>query len=242
MVAFAFLCFIGLACLSHVVCESIVDNYPTANTQYNRIMAFILNYSYDHIDPLLLIFGEYVSMCEGGWDPTVVIHTTSNWTQAMHRFVRGKTHCYRTGQSVKVIVDVHDPSVGTSLAAKHKKFLRENVNDFDFFVYHEDDIIFKYAHLVAYLNETKTLHDLMPETGLKDNVIGFQRYRRLLRTGDIHAPYGETDIFEQELLEEMPSLDPICIKDVPYLHAHGESTRCWYLCILSLLWGILFFL
>ena len=234
MVAFAFLCIIALAGLSQVVGESIVDNYPTANSQYNRIMAFILNYSYDHIDPLILIFNEYVSMCEGGWDPTVVIHTTSNWTQAMHRFARGKTYCYRTGQSVKFIVDVHDPSVGTSLAAKHKKYLRENINNFDFFVYHEDDIIFKHSHLVAYLNETRTLHDLLPETGLKDNVIGFQRYRRLFRTGDIHSPYGENDIFEQEMLEEMPSLDPICINNVPYLHVHGKFEAYVYACVVIL--------
>jgi hypothetical protein len=34
--------------------------------------------------------------------------------------------------------------------------------------------------------------------------VGFQRYRRLWR-GDIHAPYGENDIIEQEMMEEVRS-------------------------------------
>jgi hypothetical protein len=34
--------------------------------------------------------------------------------------------------------------------------------------------------------------------------VGFQRYRRLWR-GDIHAPYGENDIIEQEMMEEVCS-------------------------------------
>lgn len=200
----------------------LMENYPTAHTKNNRIMGFILSYAYDHIDPVTLILNEYVSMCEGGWDPTVVLFTTANWTTTMHRYIRQKTFCYRTGASINVRLDVHDKSVGTELAAKHKAILRTELNNFDFFVYHEDDMIFKYSHLVAYITETKRLHELNPESGLHDNVIGFQRYRRILR-GDIHGGYGENDIFEQDIFEEMPEFTPICVKDSPYLLVTGNT-------------------
>jgi hypothetical protein len=200
-----------------------LSTFPVAFTQHNRIMSFILAFSFGHIDPLLLIFNEYVSMCEGGWDPTIVVFTTSNWTDTMVRFVRQRTYCYRTGRSIPVRLSVHDKSVGTGLAMHHKPVLQKELNNFDFFVYHEDDIVFKHSHLAAYLNETRTLAEIDPEGGLYNYVIGFQRFRRLLRGGDLNAPYGENDIFEQELFEEMPTFTPICHKDHPYLQVSGNT-------------------
>ena len=217
---------VGLVCLSsyglRVQATNIVENYPTAHTKHNRIMSFILSFAYDHIDPLTLILNEYVSMCEGGWDPTIVLFTTTNWTDSMHRYMRQKSYCYRTEASIPIRLDVHDKSVGTGLAAMHKRILGEELHNFDYFVYHEEDMVFKYSHLVGYLNETRKLHELLPDNGLHDYVIGFQRYRRILR-GDIHGGYGETDIFEQDILEEMPEFTPICIKDTPYLQVTGNT-------------------
>jgi hypothetical protein len=216
-----FSCLVALVLsVSMGAAESIIDNFPTAFSPNNRIMGFILAYSFNHIDPLVLIFNEYVSMCEGGWDPTIVIFTTSNWTATMQRYMRQRTYCYRLGRSINIRLDVHDRSIGTSLAAEHKRILREELEHFDFFVYHEDDIVFKYSHLVGYLNETLKLHQLEPETGLRDYVIGFQRYRRIMCG---NAEYGENDIFEQDLFEEMPEFTPICIKDTPYLHVTGNT-------------------
>lgn len=222
MSCFVLFCVLVSVFLKNSQSESIVANFPTPNTKHNRIMAFILNYSYNHIDPLLLILSEYVSMCEGGWEPTVVLHTTSNWTSTMHRYFRQRTYCYRIGAAINIRVDVHDKSVGTSLAMKHKIILQEEIDNHDFFVYHEDDIMFKYSHLVAYLNETKKLNDLNPETELESSVIGFQRYRRIMRS-DIHSGFSESDVFEQEFMEEMPDIRPTCIKDEPYLAITGRK-------------------
>lgn len=198
------------------------ENFPTANSEKNRVMGFILAFSYDHIDPLILILTEYVSMCEGGWDPTVVLFTTVQWTPAMFRYIRQKTYCYRTNAAIKVRTEVHPKDVGTALAAKHRPYLEKELNNSDVFIYHEDDIIFKYSHLSAYLAETKKLNELSPETGLYDYSIGFQRYRRIYRD-NIHGGYGENDIFEQELFEEMPTFSPICIQDTPYFHVGGNT-------------------
>ena len=49
--------------------------FPTPNSDNNRVLGFILAFDYNHIDPLMLIFNEYVSMCEAGWDPTVILFT-----------------------------------------------------------------------------------------------------------------------------------------------------------------------
>lgn len=41
-------------------------SFPAPNTANNRVLGFILAFDYNHIDPLMLIFNEYVSMCEAG--------------------------------------------------------------------------------------------------------------------------------------------------------------------------------
>jgi len=45
-------------------------SFPAPNTANNRVLGFILAFDYNHIDPLMLIFNEYVSMCEAGQSST----------------------------------------------------------------------------------------------------------------------------------------------------------------------------
>lgn len=45
--------------------------YPLPFTKHNRILSMILAYDLSHIDPLVLIINEYVSMCEGNIVATV---------------------------------------------------------------------------------------------------------------------------------------------------------------------------
>ena len=82
------------------------------------------------------------------------------------------------------------------------------VNNFDVFIYHEDDILMRFSHLNAFVEETKRLKNIMsPSHGLTDHIIGFQRYRRLYKEDDHQkSGWGEQDIIEQEMLEEVPHL------------------------------------
>ncbi len=203
----------------------ILKDYPAPFTANNRVLGMILSYNFDHIDPMMLILGEYQSMCEGGWNPTVVFFTTIHWSLQIQRLFRQRVFCYRTNSSVPIRVSVHDPSISTALGAQHRTYMQHETDNFDVFAYHEDDIIFKHSHLVAYLYETKHLHQLLPTNakGLWENCIGFQRYRRLLKGGDVHGShYSEQDLIEQELLEEMPNFRPLCIGDTPYLRVEGN--------------------
>jgi hypothetical protein len=65
----------------------------------------------------------------------------------------------------------------TSLSQFHRKYAEKEILNYDVFIYHEDDIVFKHRHLVAYLYETKKLHNLnMEQSMLFDHMVGFQRY------------------------------------------------------------------
>lgn len=96
------------------------EKFPSPNSNYNRIMGFILAYNYDHIDPLLLIFNEYVSICESGWNVTIVLFTTSPWSNRMRKLIDMKNYCYRIGRAYTIRYSIHDPSISISLGIYYK--------------------------------------------------------------------------------------------------------------------------
>eukprot|EP01036_Dinobryon_divergens_P029057 gene29057-38109_t len=206
------------------------NSYPTAYSNHNRVLGMILAFNYDHIDPLNLIMGQYQSMCEGGWYPTVAVFTTANWSDTMKRYFRQRTFCYRINASIPIIVDVHPPSIGFGLGAEHRRFMGSQLDSHDVFIYHEDDILVKHSHLVAYLAETKKLRIGLGDSAIKDYSIGFQRYRRLVRSPNHHAiNSGEQDIFEQDLMEETPNFRPTCIANSPYLVVEGNIHQAMWI-------------
>lgn len=72
-----------------------VPPFPTPYTANNRVLGLICHYNLDHIDSMYIIFQEYLSMCEGGWDPKIVLFTTADYTPPLRRIVKYRTYCYR---------------------------------------------------------------------------------------------------------------------------------------------------
>jgi hypothetical protein len=129
--------------------DSIVDPYPTPFTDNNRILGLLLNFNFGHIDPLMMIFNEYTSMCEGGWLPTVVLFTTVDWTNKLKRIVKTRNFCYRINRPLEIKAIKYPKSINIGLAAEHRKYMAMHWQDYDLFLYHEDDIIFRYILLIS---------------------------------------------------------------------------------------------
>lgn len=109
--------------------------------------------------------------------------------------------------------------------AMHRRVFADHLEEFDLFIYHEDDIVVHTSHLSSFMHHTRRLYALLGEDGIKNHLIGqqcsigtmrfiddgnecnagFSRYRRLYR-GDIHAAFDENDVIEQELMEEVRSV------------------------------------
>jgi hypothetical protein len=70
-------------------------NYPAPFTANNNIMGLLLCFDFCHIDPLILIVNEYTSMCEGGWNTSMVLFTSADWTPKLRRYMKYKSYCYR---------------------------------------------------------------------------------------------------------------------------------------------------
>lgn len=208
-----------------------MERYPTAHSKNNRLLGMVLSYNFGHADPLVVLLNEYQSMCEQGWDPTLIIFSTIPWSPRLQRYYRTKTFCYRTNASIPIYRSVYDPSIGTSLAAVHRKYLQSIVNDYDLFVYHEDDIIVRSNQVAAYLFETKRLYQLRGlAEGVNKSIVGFMRYRWHLRPEENRQHPSEEDIFNQEFYEETPKFFPFCLgNQAPYLHVQGNLHQAMWM-------------
>lgn len=204
--------------------SEVMRNFPAPFSHNNRILGLLLSYNLDHIDPLFLITNEYVSMCESGWNVSFVLFTTENWTDKLKNYLRSKTYCYQTDNHLDIRYSLHDKSVRNNLGSFHRAYIKKELDNFDFYVYHEDDIIFKHSHLSAYLSELKAVYQISPEI-IDTAVIGFQRFRRLVRHGPMgDAQWTSLDMIETDLLEETPAFVPMCVDGTePYLHVKGNT-------------------
>jgi hypothetical protein len=203
--------------------SEMMKNYPTAHSANNRILGLLLAFNVDHLDPLVLITNEYVSMCESGWIPTMVLFTTVTWSPDLRQYLRNKTFCYRINDYLDIRYANHDKSEGTNLASFHRTYIAKEIDNFDVFAYHEDDIILKNSHISAYLSETRNLYLKSPET-LSYSLIGFQRFRRLIRTEHQYGlTYSEQDVIESDLLEETPHFQQICVNETRLIRVSGNT-------------------
>jgi hypothetical protein len=195
-------------------------DFPEPNTAHNRIFIQILHFDLHHMDSLELNLNEYLSMCEAGWNPSILIHTCGNYTNTVLKYIMDRTFCYRTKSFLPIKIRQYDSDIGVWLAAPHRLVAKEHINDFDFFIYMEDDMIFRYTMLTAFLHETKILQRVLPENGLADYCIGFQRFKR---SHHAKKEYVDGDNVVAEYLEELPKFDHICMNDEPYVVCHERE-------------------
>ena len=55
-------------------------------------------------------------------------------------------------------------------------------------------------------------------------------YRRILRKdAEVHTQaWAASDVLEQDMLEELPNLKPVCIKDTAYMKAEGNTHQAMW--------------
>lgn len=201
------------------------DIWPAPHSSFNKVLGMILVFNFKRIDSIMIILNEYKSLCESGWKPTIAFFTTEKPSFMLNQYFEEKLYCYHTQQSIPIKWQTFNESVGIYIADKTREFVAKEVNNFDLFMYHEEDIILQQSHVAAYLYESKRMSQQLGPTTAFDYMIGFQRYRRHNRPfKHLNDPFSDHDIFHQEYLEETPFFKPICLKTQAYLQISNGFT------------------
>ena len=75
------------------------------------------------------------AMCEGGWEPVLVFFIAVDWSPVLMRYLRRHSFCYRLQRPIEIRTDLHPPNITTLLAAKHRAYIKSELDNFDFFIY-----------------------------------------------------------------------------------------------------------
>ncbi|KAG5183361.1 hypothetical protein JKP88DRAFT_245240 [Tribonema minus] len=121
-----------------------------------------------------------------------------------------------TPEALEVVFHQHDPYIGYNLTGVHRTRVASNVNNFDLFMYTEDDMLFTAGQILHYVNHQRRL--LNAGLGLTHNV-GFYRVEM-----NVTSPNLEETVFE----ETGVGTGNLDVLQLPVLAAHrsgDDSTR-----------------
>lgn len=157
---------------------------------------FVINmFSWIHWDVIDVLYESYRDICEGGWDIKIVILTAATWSPKTIEWSRRNLYCYRNPIGISLEVRRFNESLGRRIVDHSRIPVTEHINDFDIFMYTEDDMIMNFNMLAAWIHESNRLSYLTAGKSYPDKdrcgwkqpcqyAIGFLRYSRKHKYGN----------------------------------------------------------
>jgi hypothetical protein len=214
-----------LSCVALLLASLVNADFPEPFSSANKVLSMVVAFSLSRMDPLFHIIRGQQSMCEGGWDVSLVIFTAREVSPALERYLETRLYCHRIQKHITLIISKHDPTVQINLVEEMKDYMKSVWQQYDVYMYMEEDVIVEHQHLVGYLAETQKLWALLgKEKAQSQYSIGFQRYRRHLVSMEKNkVRRSDAELLEQEFLEEVPLFYPVCLEGQPYMHVRGNK-------------------
>ena len=202
----------------------------------------VLAFDLGHLESLRVQLYEYSKMCdEGEFNVNVIIATSTAaiWTKETLEDFKRRFFCERINGPIGIEIEQHPKALNIKVAEKHRLSIKRYINDYDLFLYQEDDIIITTQNVQAYETEMKELVLLMGKEAYTKWAPGFLRYRLNLSQDPRHGgnrfssrPQDlasgtipqlgargqkevtrEIPVFESRktYIEEMPLQEPLCL-------------------------------
>ena len=161
-------------------------------------------------------------MCESGWEVSIIIFTGSVWGLDLKTYMASKTYCYKIKGPILI-------QYSTDVFKVQKELILNNLNSLDIIVDHDDDVLFKFSHVAAYIHELKCIQK--SHTSLQHNLLpGFIDYHHNYRPIETvkKVEWREKNIYMQDTIQEYyNSIYPnvACLNGEPYLLYNMTATE-----------------
>jgi len=204
------------------------------------ILITVNMFDFRNYESSLELFANYRDICEAGWSVKVVVLTAAHWTNDARNSLTRRMYCYHIDAPVPVEIRVYEQSEDRWIVMHSREPTIEFLDKFDLFLYIEDDMLFKYSHLVAWVKESNKLQLLQEGHEMWDTTycshlkpcefsVGFLRTLHTKRTVDFKDPFNDAPFMNSMRLEERPSLEPICIANKPYMAVIDQPYQAFWL-------------
>lgn len=148
----------------------------TVSIKNRRLLYMTASYSMGQFLHLWNSLASLVGICEAGWDVEIGLQASNGLKldATPMRELQASLFCHRTNSIIPINITSFD-SIGFGLTTKHRGVASAVIDQFDYFVYAEEDMIFTISHLNAYLS-TVRLFESMFGKSLNQYSVGYIRY------------------------------------------------------------------
>ncbi len=130
----------------------------------NRLLYMMPSYSMSQFDSLRASLHSIRRLCnDGGWNVTVAIQSTRylNYTSGIYKHLKSQVFCHRINQSLPIWIQSYG-DIGFGLNSRHRLLIAQVIEDFDYFIYAEEDMILTTESLQTYLQSQELLKNYQP--------------------------------------------------------------------------------
>eukprot|EP00554_Chaetoceros_debilis_P002364 CAMPEP_0194083032 /NCGR_PEP_ID=MMETSP0149-20130528/8384_1 /TAXON_ID=122233 /ORGANISM="Chaetoceros debilis, Strain MM31A-1" /LENGTH=499 /DNA_ID=CAMNT_0038765329 /DNA_START=76 /DNA_END=1572 /DNA_ORIENTATION=- len=137
-----------------------------------RILVAIASYDFSQFPLLEEVLDSYQDACVAGAHVDLYIHTVVPYTVALIDLLNARYSC----DGLEITIAVQSPAVRLNLVDRHRTLFYDNIEEYDLFIYSEDDIKVSPTTIMAYLEETKRVEKLVGKSPAEDYNVGIVRY------------------------------------------------------------------
>ena len=128
----------------------LIESAESSPRQRPRLLFMCAVYTFDQFLYLQKILDAMRDHCNAGWNVTVHLQVANGLTYSHPRYIeiQDRAYCYDIGQYIPIILDTYG-KIGFGLNSKHRAYVLEHLEDFDYFSYAEEDMLLTVSHLRA---------------------------------------------------------------------------------------------
>lgn len=143
-----------------------------------KILVALVAFDFSQLPHLEEVLDAYSDLCVAGSKVDIVIHSTVPWPVTLIDLLNTRFHCTNPSPRAGLTITVHlkSPSLRLHLVDCHRTLFYERLDDYDLFIYSEDDIRVSPKTVATYLSETKRLEDTMGSVSATNFNVGIVRY------------------------------------------------------------------
>jgi len=142
--------------------------------QEKRILVAIASFDFSQLPHLEEVLSSYRDICEAGATVDLYIYTTSAYPVALIDLLNNRLAC--TSNQFQIIISLKTPAVRLNLVNYHRNLFYEHLEQYDLFIYSEDDIRITPTTVAAYLYETEIVESIVGKPRSSDYNVGVVRY------------------------------------------------------------------
>ena len=141
-----------------------------------RILIAIAAFDFSQLPHFEEVLDAYSDLCATGARVDVVVHATLPYPITLIDLLNTRVACLNPAGRFDVKIRLVSPTVRLHLVDLHRPLFYEKIEDYDLFIYTEDDIRVTPRTIAAYLHETKVLQDKVGFDKSLNYNVGIVRY------------------------------------------------------------------